>query len=126
MRYNPDMSEKVTLDLPEDLATRARMFAAQVHRPFEEVLVEWIARAANEPAVESLPDAEVLALADSQMEEREQEELSDLLAGNEEGLLQEVQRVRLEELMRTYRRGLVRKAQALQTAVKRGLRPPIR
>lgn len=32
---------------------------------------------------------------------------------------------RLDELMHLYRRGLVRKAQALKVAVERGLRPPL-
>ena len=40
-----------------------------------------------------------------------------------DGLLQEPERRRLDDLMRVYRRGLVRKAQALRTAVARGLRP---
>jgi hypothetical protein len=116
------MSEKVTLELPEDLARRARAVAAQSSRPVEEVLVEWIDRAGAEPAVESLSDDELLALCDRQLDNGQQEELSDLLAGNREGQLQEVQRARLDELMRIYRRALVRKAHALKTAVARGLK----
>jgi hypothetical protein len=120
------MAEKITLELPEDVAQRVRSFAARAHRPFEEILVEWISRSLAEPAVETLADADVLALCDAQMEQRQQEELSDLLADNREGRLPEDKRLRLEELMQVYRRGLVRKAQALQTAVHRGLRPPLR
>jgi hypothetical protein len=51
------------------------------------------------------------------------EELSRLLAGNREGSLAEAEPARLDELIRLYRRGLVRKAQALRIAVARGLGP---
>ena len=117
------MTERVTLEVPEELAQRARAVAAQTRRRFEEVLVDWIDRAGAEPTIESLADAELLALCDQQLDSRQQEELSDLLAGNREGLLQEAQRDRLDELMRIYRRGLVRKARALDAAVARGLKP---
>jgi hypothetical protein len=119
------MAEKVKIELPEELAQRARAVAAQTHRRFEEVLVEWMDRAGTEPAVESLPDEELLALCDSQLDAGQQAELSELLDCNREGLLQEGQRQQLDELMRVYRRGLVRKAQALKTAVARGLRPHV-
>ena len=55
------MSEKVTLDLPEDLARRIRTTAAQSHRTFEEVVVEYIERGASEP----LADAAILVLCDA-------------------------------------------------------------
>ena len=117
------MTEKVTVELPQELAERARTIAAQTSRRFEEVLVDWIDRAAAEPAVELMSDEQLLALCDSQMDAGSQEELGDLLARNREELLQDAGRARLDELMRTYRRGLVRKAHALQVAVARGLRP---
>ena len=75
--------------------------------------------------VESLPDDQVLALCDTQMDAEQQEELGDLLTRNREGLLSSTERTRLDELMQTYRHGLVRKAQALKVAVERGLRPPL-
>jgi hypothetical protein len=42
------MSEKVTVELPEELAQRASAVAAQTRRRFEDVLVEWIGRAGAE------------------------------------------------------------------------------
>src|SRR5262249_50406663 len=116
------MSERVTLDLPDELAQRARATAAEAKRPFEEVLVDWLRSMPLEPPIESLPDDQILALCDSQIDSDQQEALSDLLARNQEGLPGEPERGRLDELMRSYRRGLIRKAQALHTAVKRGLR----
>jgi hypothetical protein len=117
------MTEKVTVELPEELAQRARAVAAQTQQPFEDVLVEWMERAGTEPAVELLSDTQLLALCDRQMDAGPQEELSDLLDRNREGPLADAERRRLEELMRSYRRGLVRKAQALKVAVARGLKP---
>ena len=42
------------------------------------------------------------------------DELSDLLERNQEGTLEDVERRRLDDLMRDYRAGLVRKAQGLR------------
>ncbi len=73
--------------------------------------------------MELLPDDQVLALCDAQMDTRQQKELSGLLAQHREGQLSDSERHRLDELMRIYRCGLVRKARALQVAVARGLKP---
>jgi len=117
------MREKVTVELPEDLAQRARAIAARTSRRLEEVLVEWLDRASSEPAVELLSDDDLLMLCAGQLDESQQEELGALLEGNREGRLQSSERERLEALMQVYRRGLVRKAQALRMAVARGLKP---
>src|SRR4051812_6044930 len=117
------MTEKMTVELPVELAQRARAIAAQTHRPVEAVLVEWIDRAAAESPVELLPDEAVLALCDAELEETVQEEMSELLERRREGALQPPEDSRLDDLMQTYRRGLVRKAQGLKEAVARGLKP---
>jgi len=80
---------------------------------------------ATERPVQTLSDGEVVALCDLQLGEAEQEELSDLLAENREGTLQAEGQARLDELIQMYRRGMVRKAQALKVAVQRGLRPAL-
>jgi hypothetical protein len=117
--------ETVMLELTEETARSAKEVAARMHRRFEEVLAEWIDRVVAELPVESLPDDQVLTISEMQMDVAQQEELSDLLARNREGLLGDVERVRLDELVQIYRRGLVRKAQALKVAVERGLKPPL-
>ena len=119
------MGETVTLELPEEVIRSAREAAVRTQRRLEDVLVEWIDQAAAEMPVELLPDEQVLALCDLQMDPEQQEELSDLLTRNREGLLGKQERIRLDELMQIYRRGLIRKAQALKVAVERGLRPPL-
>lgn len=119
------MGETITLELPEKVIRSAREVAERTHRRLEDVLVDWIDHVVAELPVELLPDEEVLALSEMQMDSKQQEELSDLLARNREGMLDEQERMRLDELMQVYRRGLVRKAQALKVAVERGLRPPL-
>jgi hypothetical protein len=119
------VAEIVTLELPEDLALRVRDIATRTQRRLEDVLIEWIDHTATDPPLELLPDSQILALCELQMDVEQQDELGDLLARNQEGLLDETERQRLDELMQVYRRGLVRKAQALQIAVARGLKAPL-
>jgi hypothetical protein len=116
------MSEIVTLELPERVVRSARAVAERTHRRVEEVLVDWIDQAAAEVPVESLTDAEILGLCDTQLADQDQKELSRLLARNREGQLNDIDRARLDALMQMYRRGLVRKAQAWKVAVARGLK----
>ena len=120
------MAEMITLELPETLAQRARTEASRTNRRIEEVLVDWLSQLEMaEPPVDSLSDEQVLALSDAQLEPPQSDELSDLLALNREGRLEDTARRRLDELMRLYRVGLVRKAQALKVAIDRGLRAPL-
>lgn len=116
------MTERVILELPTELAQQARSVAARTQRRLDEVLVEWIRHAGAEPVLELLPDDELLTVCDGQLPLEVDEELSELLEQNRDGTLTPSERTRLDELMRTYRAGMVRKAQALKVAVSRGLR----
>jgi plasmid stability protein len=118
------MSDKVTIELPDELARRARAMAAAGHRRLEDAVVEWIRRAVSEPEVEALPDNEVLRLCDATLEPTDQDEFTGLLADSREGRLDAAGHARLDELMAFYRRGLVLKARAWREAVTRGLRTP--
>lgn len=119
------MTEIVTLAVSERVTRNAAYVAAQTHQRMEDVLAEWLEQVTVEPPVASLPDDEVLALCDMQMDPAEQVELGALLAANREGALDRHGQIRLDALMQIYRHGLVRKAQALHIAVRRGLRPPL-
>ncbi len=119
------MSQTVTIELPDELAGYARTIAERTHRRMEDVLVEWLGRGATEMLPTLLPDDQVLALVAMQMSDEQQTELADLLARQREGTLDMSARARLDELMTLYRRGMVRKAQALKVAVERGLLPPV-
>jgi hypothetical protein len=117
------MNEVLTVELPEELARRARALAAATNRRVEEAIVEWIGRAVEEPDVAGLADQQLLALCDLTLEKAEQEELSLLLEKQREGQIQAGERQQLEHLLDLYRRGLLLKARALQEATTRGLRP---
>src|SRR5262249_50251234 len=124
LRRSAPMSDKVTIELPDELARRARALAVAGHRRLEDAVVEWIRRAVTEPEVDALPDDEVLRLCDAALEPDAQEALRGLLPASREGRLDAVGQERLEELMALYRRGLVLKARAWEEAVARGLRTP--
>ncbi|HSN77208.1 MAG TPA: hypothetical protein VL334_19225 [Anaerolineae bacterium] len=119
------MNETITLLLPERVTVTARQVAKHTKRRLEDVLLDWLDRSAEDLPIEMLADDQVLLLAGSQLPADEQQELSNLLASNREGTLSARQHIRLDELMQLYRRGLVRKAQANQVAVDRGLLPPL-
>ncbi|HEX7448804.1 MAG TPA: hypothetical protein VF306_14725 [Pirellulales bacterium] len=119
------MSERVTVGLSAELAAKARAVAAATKRSFEEVVVEWVGRGAMEPALEHASDDELLALCDASLPLEVQQEPSDLLTRNRESQLGTTQRHRLDELMASYRHGLVQKARAWQVAVARGINPPL-
>lgn len=79
----------------------------------------------TERPVETLADEEVLALTELQLTREQQSRLNDLLERNREGGLDAGGQRQLDELMRAYEHGLLRKAQALRVAVQRGLREPL-
>ncbi len=117
------MIEMMTLELPEELARRARALAAATNRKVEDAIVDWIGRAVDEPEVASLPNDQLLTFCDLTMADWEQKELSSLLEKQRERDIESEERRRLDELLDIYRRGLLLKARALKEAVARGLRP---
>lgn len=118
------MSESVTLELPAELIRQARAVAAASNRRLDDAVADWIGQAVAEPSVETMPDDQLLTLCGDRLPPDQQDELSDLLGRNREGLLAPPDRRRLDELMAAYRRGLVRKAQAVREAAARGLTVP--
>lgn len=119
------MSEFFTIELPETTARLIHEIALRTGRNADAVLSDLIDQSVSEIPVSSLPDAEVLALANMTMSEPEQEEMADLLDDQREGNLDAPKRLRLDVLMQLYRRGMVRKSEALKIAVQRGLLPPL-
>jgi hypothetical protein len=119
------MSEQVIIEVSDQVARHAAAVASQTHRRVEDVLAEWLESVVNEMPVDELPDAEVMALTEQQLSAEQQTALSELLARNQENELDAEGRRKLDELMRLYEHGLLRKAQALRVAVQRGLREPL-
>ena len=119
------MSQQITIEVSEQVVRQATQVAAQTERSVEEVLAAWLESVITEMPVEELSDAEVLALTDLKLTDEQQATLADLLAKNREGTLDAEEQKQLDELMRLYEHGLLRKSQSLRIAVQRGLIEPL-
>ena len=76
-------------------------------------------------SVSELSVEELLAVADSQMGPAQDQRFSELLHNQQAGMLTNDQSAELLVLMQIYQEGLLRKAQALNEAMRRGLREPL-
>lgn len=119
------MGEQITIQVSDRVLRQAANVATQSHRRIEEVLADWLESVMTEMPGEALSDEEVLELTELQLTMEQQAALSELLARNREDTLDAEGRRQLDELMRVYEHGLLRKAQALRVAVQRGLREPL-
>lgn len=119
------MSQQITIQVPEHVIRQAAQVAAQTHRSVEDVLAAWLESVTTERPVEELSDDEVLALTELRLTDEQDASLSDLLERNREGTLDADGLRELDEMMRLYEHGLLRKSQALKVAVQRGLREPL-
>lgn len=115
------MTQSITLELPDDLISIAQVEAERSARPLEVVLVQWMQRGGCDD-LEQMSDDDLLAICDSTMAAESQQALSELQARNREGRISSLERIRMQELMDVYQRGLLRKAKALKIAFGRGLR----
>jgi hypothetical protein len=75
--------------------------------------------------IEELSDVRILALANLQMPESQQETLHELLEKNGEGELTKLEKKYLDELMEIHNDALLTKAKAMRIAVERGLMKPL-
>lgn len=119
------MSQQITIEVSEQVVRQATQVAAQTERSVEEVLASWLEAIITELPVEELSDDEVLAMTELQMTDEQQATLDDLLTHNREGMLDAEEQKQLDELMRLYEHGLLRKSQALRVAVQRELIEPL-
>ncbi len=70
-------------------------------------------------------DADVLVAAGSQMDSTQDKYLSETLEKQQAGRLADTEYPAMPALMQVYQDGLLRKARALNEAVRRGLRPSL-
>ena len=127
------MSAQITVTLPEDVLQRAELLARRTGRPVGDILAETIelslrplgAPSNGERLIADWSDDDVLAAADVGLPVAEDRRLSELLDRQQAGLLADAERAELKALMEMYQEGLLRKAQALREAVRRGLREPL-
>ena len=80
----------------------------------------------EEVKVEDLTDKDVLALCDLRLESNQDKKLSELLDKQGSGMLTEDESSELRGLIQVYQVKLLRQAQALAEAVRRGLREPLK
>ncbi|MEQ8674150.1 MAG: hypothetical protein RLP44_08985 [Aggregatilineales bacterium] len=114
-------NKRVTIELKHEIVERAHVVAQNTQRPVEDVLAGWLDNYINELPVENLNDEELIQLCQFKMNLFQQQELSLLLHYHRERPLTREESERLDTLLQMHRRGLVRKARALQVAAARGL-----
>ena len=119
------MVQSISLDIPDSIVQQAQQLASQSQQRLEDILLEWLTHSFTEHPVETLPDSQIIALCNMQLDEQQQETLDTLLDKQREDELTPANSQELQFLMRLYRRGLLRKAKALKVAVERGLVPPL-
>jgi hypothetical protein len=127
------MSTQITVTLPDDVLHRAESLARRVGRPVADLLAETIelslrplgAATPEEKPITTWSDEEVLAAVELTMPAAEDQRLSILLDRQQAGLLTSGEPAELMALMQLYQEGLLRKAQALREAVRRGLWEPL-
>lgn len=129
------MTIEVTLKLSENLIDQARHLGAATQRDLGAVLtdvlemlwltVDGVPELETTPSISDLSDHDVLLLADSKMDEVQNQRLGDLQAkGKAEGLTS-AERYELLALLQIYQVGQLRKSEALAEVVRRGLREPL-
>jgi hypothetical protein len=127
------MSPQVIITLPDEIYQRAERLGQLTSRNVADILADTIVLSLpplNLPAkmhkpITDLSDEDVLTLAELQMHPDQDRRLSVLLEQQQAGGLPDAERAELLVLMQLYQEGLLRKAQALHEAVKRGLREPL-
>lgn len=127
------MTTQITLTLPDETYRRAVHLARLTGRDIADVLADTLdislqplgAELSTGKPIAELSDSEILAAADSQMEPAQDRRFSELLDKQQAGKLANDERPELLTLMQVYQEGLLRKAQALNEAVQRGLRKPL-
>ena len=123
------MSTQITMDLPDEVYARASRLASLTQRKLSDVVVDTlrltlptlVQSPIDEVSVHKLSNEIILQWTQLEMESKEDKRMSYLLDRQQKGILSEVERMELARLMQIYQDGLLRKAQGLAEAVRRGL-----
>jgi len=127
------MTTRVMVTLQDDVYRRVERLAQLTSRDVADLLADTITLAIPPlavsaeavPAITSLSDEDVLGLTELQMAPEQDRRLSALLQKQQERALSAAEQTALLMLMQVYQEGVLRKAQALHEAVRRGLRTPL-
>lgn len=122
------MSAQITVTLPEDVLQRAEWWARRAGRPVADLLAETIeaslrplaAPAEGERPLTAWSDDEVLAATNADLTPANDQRLTELLDRQQAGILAGAEPAELTALMHLYQQGLLRRAQAVREAVRRG------
>lgn len=125
------MSTQLTLDLPENLVARAQTIALRAGQSVNDLLAESIELSLKpwgtvlEGDIHQCGDEDVLKACDLDLSTEDDLRLTELLQRQQAQTLAVSEQSELASLMQVYQEGLVRKAEALREAVRRGLRGPV-
>ncbi len=119
------MNQEITLTVSENVWLYAKTVASRNKRRIDEVLSDWLEEATNDAEIEKFSDVKIIALANLQLPESQQETLHELLEKNGEGELTALEKKYLDDLMEVYNDALLTKAKAMRVAVERGLIEPL-
>jgi hypothetical protein len=124
------MSSQVLVTLPDTVLKSATSVAHRSGRLVEDVLVDAITEALGpaelheENPLDQWTNSEVLTNACSMMDPGQDARLGELLERQQQSALSPSDTAELTALVRVYERGLLRKADAIHEAVRRGLMEP--
>jgi phage-related baseplate assembly protein len=126
------MSTQLTLDIPENLVSRAQAIALRAGQSVNDLLAESIELSLKpwgtvpEGDIHQCGNEDVLKACDLELSTEDDRRLTDLLQRQQAQTLAVSEQAELASLMQVYQEGLIRKAEALREAVRRGLRGPVR
>lgn len=115
------MNQEITLTIPENTWLYAKAVANRSKQKIEDVLINLIEKGSSEVNLEKLSDSEILALTKMSISTQKQERLSDLLFKNRESKLNKKEQEELDLMVEICELNNLKKAEAIQIAVKRGL-----
>lgn len=122
------MTAQITLNLPDEVYHQAELLAQQRHRTVSEILVETLEKVLLPTAkpVSALSDSEVITQTQLRLQPLQEQRLSELLDRQQSGTIASVELDELQALIHIYETRLLRQAQALNEAVRRGLLEPLK
>ena len=122
------MTAQITLNLPDEVYHQAELLALQRHRTVSEILVETLEKFLLPTAkpVSALSDSEVISQTQLRLQPVQEQRLSELLDRQQSGKIAFLERDELQALIHIYETRLLRQAQALNEAVRRGLLEPLK
>jgi len=122
------MTAQITLNLPDEVYHQAELLAQERHRSVSEVLVETleIFLLPTSKPVSALSDSEVITQTQLRLQPVQEQRLNELLDRQQAGTIASVERDELQALIHIYEDKLLRQAQVLNEAVRRGLLEPLK